>query len=86
MRNQFPGICAECNQSVKIGEGFFEKIRYEARSLYGPKWKVRCINCVVKRKIQRGYAVADMPLAQRSIAKKLLEKSKVEEDGRKIRI
>lgn len=51
MRNSYSGRCFKCNEFVKEGEGFFQKVNKGDGKLYENtkgKWVVRCRECVGK--------------------------------------
>lgn len=50
MRNRFPGRCNDCGEDVEAEAGYFQK-NPKPR---GPKWLVRCVECVARGKVERG--------------------------------
>lgn len=74
MRNQYRGRCADgCGTMVEAGEGYFERIAFRNRKPGDPKWKVRCVPCVVKKKLASGVAIEDMSHEQQAVARVLTE-------------
>jgi len=61
MRNKYPGICADCGNPVKEGEGYFQR--------WNRGWIVRCIKCTTKGKIAKGR-----PLSKKQIESKKEDK------------
>ncbi len=73
MRNKFAGMCADgCGTRVEPEAGYFERIAYRNRKPGDPKWKVRCIPCVVKAKMKSGVQVRDMSHEQQKVALQLV--------------
>lgn len=58
-RNQFEGACKDCGTHVAAGAGYFHKMPRGSV----PKWRVRCMACVVEGKQARGDSLSDAQLA-----------------------
>ena len=73
MRNKFPGMCADgCGVRVQAEAGYFERIAFRDRKPGDPKWKVRCVPCVVRKKLAAGIAIEHMSHEQQEVARQVM--------------